>query len=96
MVYKREIMVRGGCGGDGCVSFRKEKHVPFGGPDGGDGGAGGNVIIASNPNLVDLGVLGRRKEFAAENGRRGGRFAEAGQERRRSSNFGAYGYSDLH
>jgi len=72
MVYKREFMVRGGCGGDGCVSFRREKHVPFGGPDGGDGGGGGNVIITSDPNLVDLSLLGRRKEFAAENGRRGG------------------------
>jgi GTPase len=72
MVYKREIVVSGGCGGDGCVSFRKEKHVPFGGPDGGDGGVGGNMVVMANPNLVDLSLLGRKKEFAAGNGRRGG------------------------
>jgi len=64
-------MVVGGGGGDGCVSFRREKHVPFGGPDGGDGGEGGSVVIACNPNLVDLTALGRRREFAAEDGRRG-------------------------
>ncbi len=71
MVYNREIIVWGGSGGDGCVSFRREKHIPFGGPDGGDGGGGGNVVITCNPNLVDLSLLGRRKEFAAEGGRRG-------------------------
>jgi GTP-binding protein len=71
MVYRREIIVQGGCGGDGCVSFRKEKHVPFGGPDGGDGGVGGNVVIVANPNLVDLSWLGRKKEFVAGNGRQG-------------------------
>jgi len=71
MIYKREIMVGGGCGGDGCVSFRKEKYVPFGGPDGGDGGDGGNVIVVTNPNLVDLSLMGWQKEFVAENGRRG-------------------------
>ena len=65
-------MVGGGCGGDGCVSFRKEKYVPFGGPDGGDGGSGGNVGVVANPNLVDLSSIGRKKEFLAENGRRGG------------------------
>ncbi|MDH4269061.1 MAG: GTPase ObgE [Dehalococcoidia bacterium] len=64
-------MIGGGRGGDGWVSFRREKHVPLGGPDGGDGGGGGNVVITSNPNLVDLRLLGRRKEFAAEDGRRG-------------------------
>ncbi len=72
MLYKKAIMIMGGCGGDGCVSFRREKHVPFGGPDGGDGGHGGNVAIACNPNLVDLSLLGRRKELAAGNGRPGG------------------------
>jgi len=72
MVYKKEIVVMGGRGGDGCISFRREKYVPFGGPDGGDGGDGGNVVITCNSNLVDLSLLGRRKEFAAEDGRRGG------------------------
>ncbi len=71
MIYKKGIKVVGGCGGDGCVSFRREKHVPFGGPDGGDGGEGGNVVITCDPNLIDLSLLGRRKEFAAENGHRG-------------------------
>jgi GTP-binding protein len=71
MVYKREIVLVGGRGGDGCVSFRREKHVPFGGPDGGDGGSGGNVAVVDDPNLVDLNLLGRRREFIAENGRRG-------------------------
>ena len=72
MIYKREIIAMSGCGGDGCVSFRKEKHVPFGGPDGGDGGHGGNVVIMTNPNLVDLSLMGRKREFTTENGHRGG------------------------
>jgi GTP-binding protein len=72
MVYKQDIIIGGGYGGNGCVSFRKEKHVPFGGPDGGDGGVGGDVIVVANPNLVDLSVLGREKEFVAGNGCRGG------------------------
>lgn len=71
MIYKKTITIMGGCGGDGCVSFRREKRVPFGGPDGGDGGDGGNVIVTCNPNLADLSLLGRRKEFVAEDGRRG-------------------------
>jgi GTP-binding protein len=73
-------MVGGGCGGGGCVSFRKEKHVPFGGPDGGDGGNGGNVIIVASPNLVDLSSLGRKKEFVAGNGRRGGGWRKRGKK----------------
>jgi len=80
MVYKREIIVWGGKGGDGCVSFRKEKYVPFGGPDGGDGGDGGNAVITADPNLMDLSLLGRRKEFAAENGRRGGSSRQRGRK----------------
>jgi GTP-binding protein len=80
MVYRREIMIRGGYGGDGCVSFRREKYVPFGGPDGGDGGNGGNVIIVASPNLVDLSSLGRKKEFVAENGRRGSGWRKRGKK----------------
>jgi GTP-binding protein len=71
MVYKREIIVGGGYGGDGCVSFRREKYVPFGGPDGGDGGDGGNVVILASRSVIDLGVMGPRKKFAAENGHPG-------------------------
>jgi GTP-binding protein len=80
MLYKREIMVRGGCGGDGCVSFRREKYVPFGGPDGGDGGDGGSVIIVASPNVVDLSLMGRKKEFVAGNGRRGSGWRKRGKK----------------
>jgi GTP-binding protein len=62
----------GGSGGEGCISFRREKHAPLGGPDGGDGGDGGNVVITCDPNLGDLSLLGRTEELAAESGRRGG------------------------
>ncbi|MCJ7669454.1 MAG: GTPase ObgE [Dehalococcoidia bacterium] len=80
MVYKREIIVGGGDGGDGCASFRKEKYVPFGGPDGGDGGDGGNVVVMASPNVVDLGWMGWKKEFVAENGRRGGGWRKRGKK----------------
>lgn len=72
MIYKKEIVVTGGSGGDGCVSFRREKHVPFGGPDGGDGGYGGHVVIRCDSELSDLSTLGQKREFAAERGERGG------------------------
>jgi GTP-binding protein len=80
MLYRRGITIVGGRGGDGCVSFRREKHVPFGGPDGGDGGRGGNVVVVANPNLVDLSSIGRKKEFAAGNGRRGGGWRKRGKD----------------
>ena len=73
-------MIIGGSGGDGCISFRREKHTPFGGPDGGDGGDGGSVAIICNPNLVDLSSLGRRREFAADDGRRGGGSQKRGRK----------------
>lgn len=79
MISRRQIIARGGCGGDGCVSFRREKHVPFGGPNGGDGGDGGNVIVVASPNVIDLSLMSRRKEFVAGNGRRGGSWRKHGK-----------------
>jgi len=68
MEYRDEILVRGGDGGNGCVSFRREKYIPFGGPDGGDGGDGGSVAIEAGPDVRDLGLMRRRREFRAESG----------------------------
>jgi GTP-binding protein len=69
------IVVRSGRGGDGALSFRREKYVPKGGPDGGDGGRGGDVVVAVDPALRDLSSLRGRRAFAAGRGGpgRGGR-----------------------
>jgi GTP-binding protein len=80
MVYKKEIIVKGGDGGNGCVSFRREKYVPFGGPDGGDGGKGGDVVIVASTNIVDLGLMRRKKEFIAVNGHHGGGWQKRGKK----------------
>jgi GTP-binding protein len=66
-----KIWVEGGRGGDGCISFRREAHVPRGGPDGGDGGHGGDVVLVCDPSRRDLGILRGSKHFRAEKGRNG-------------------------
>jgi GTP-binding protein len=72
------ITVRGGHGGKGCVSFRREKYVPRGGPDGGDGGCGGDVIAVADPQLATLIDQTYQRLAAAEDGRPGSGANRAG------------------
>ncbi len=65
------IDVSAGSGGNGAVSFRREKYVPFGGPDGGDGGRGGSVVFVVRNNLKTLSHLKRKRVYRAENGHQG-------------------------
>lgn len=65
------IHVRGGKGGNGCVSFRREKYIPKGGPDGGDGGHGGSVFLEARLGIDTLLDLAGRHHYRAENGRPG-------------------------
>ncbi|MDG2158926.1 MAG: Obg family GTPase CgtA [Gammaproteobacteria bacterium] len=66
------ILVKAGNGGNGCLSFRREKYIPFGGPDGGDGGHGGSIIIQAKDGLNTLADFRNRSKFIAPNGKTGG------------------------
>ena len=66
-----KISVASGSGGQGCVSFRRESHVPRGGPDGGDGGRGGHVIFQVNPQLSSLLDLRYKRTYHAGHGQPG-------------------------
>jgi GTP-binding protein len=68
---RAKIWVEGGAGGNGCVSFRREAHVPRGGPDGGDGGHGGDVVLVCDASRRDLGALRGSKHFRGGKGRHG-------------------------
>ena len=84
-VDEATVQVEAGRGGNGCVSFRREKYVPRGGPDGADGGHGGSVYLVAKSGINTLAEFRVRRRFAAENGRGG-----AGRQR-----TGASG-EDLH
>jgi GTP-binding protein len=68
---RARIHVQAGRGGDGSLHFRREKHVPKGGPDGGDGGRGGDVVFVADPDLRDLSSFRRHRWFAAGRGEPG-------------------------
>src|SRR4030043_423903 len=70
-VDQAKIHVKAGDGGNGCVSFRREKYVPKGGPDGGDGGQGGSVFFEAVDDLDTLIDFAGKHNWRAENGRPG-------------------------
>lgn len=74
------LEARAGNGGAGCTSFRREKFIPKGGPDGGDGGRGGNVILRVDPNLNTLVNFRNQKYLVAKNGQAGSGNKKTGQD----------------
>ncbi|MFQ6059083.1 MAG: GTPase ObgE [Anaerolineae bacterium] len=77
------IYVKAGDGGDGCVSFRREKYVPLGGPNGGNGGKGGDVYLVADPHVNTLIKFKYRQHFKAQRGAHGrgkGRHGKAGRD----------------
>ncbi len=80
MIDQIKIYIRSGDGGDGAVAFRREKYVPHGGPYGGDGGHGGDVILKVNPKLNTLVAFTKKVHFKAGNGERGGSANKTGAD----------------
>lgn len=81
-VDEAKIFVKAGDGGHGCASFRREKFVPKGGPDGGDGGKGGDVVVSGTKNLSSLLDFKYRRIFKAEKGKNGSGSNKRGRDGR--------------
>lgn len=79
LLDEARIYVKGGDGGNGIVSFRREKFVPFGGPDGGDGGSGGSVLLCTDPSVATFREFHFRRHFKAERGGHGGAKSKHGK-----------------
>ena len=79
MLDRLQLTLKGGDGGNGIVSFRREKYVPRGGPDGGDGGDGADVVIKASRSVRNLKELGRRRIYRAERGAHGQGSDKAGR-----------------
>lgn len=71
-IDKTKVFLKSGDGGHGAVSFRREKYVPLGGPDGGDGGKGGDIILRVNTQMTTLLDFRYNRKFIAEHGKNGG------------------------
>lgn len=70
-IDKAKVFVKSGKGGDGAITFRREKYIPLGGPDGGDGGKGGNIIFKVDTGMTTLLDFKYKKKYVAEDGGRG-------------------------
>ncbi|MDR1926899.1 MAG: GTPase ObgE, partial [Endomicrobium sp.] len=82
-IDKVNVFLTAGSGGDGCISFRKEKHVPYGGPNGGNGGKGGDIYFEGNPHKTTLLDLSLKSKFEAEDGQKGlssNKFGRSGRD----------------
>jgi len=92
------LEIKAGDGGSGASSFRREKYIPFGGPDGGDGGKGGDIYLKVNTNLNTLIDFQNKKLFNAKNGQRGAgknKFGAAGEDLIITVPLGTVIYDDL-
>ena len=92
------LEIKAGDGGSGASSFRREKYIPFGGPDGGDGGKGGDIYFKVNTNLNTLIDFQNKKLFNARNGQRGAgknKFGAAGEDLIITVPLGTVIYDDL-
>src|SRR4051795_7962790 len=90
------VLVKAGKGGDGAVSFRREPYTPRGGPDGGDGGAGGSVVLEVSTGVRDLSWLADHPHQRAKNGQPGGKSRSSGSEPPHPRDHGPHGPLDTH